>query len=290
MELTGNDGINMKIDSHHHLWDKAGAPREWLFAPGLAPINRAFTMENYRSECSTARIDSSILVQSASSYEELKEMFDLAVADKMIVGLVSWVDISAADSMETLEKYLGFPGSEKLVGIRDGAQGRMDTNWLSSEQVVRNVRELAKHDLTFDLLVDPPHLRASVELVQKLPDNIFVLDHIGKPNIAEREISAWESIIKKLADSDNVFCKVSGLVTEANWHSWENVDFKPYFDVVLEAFGIDRLMYGSDWPVCKLAASYQEVVELAEYLISDLSNSEKAKFWGLNAARAYRLG
>ena len=297
MEVNGNEGeaegegegVSMRIDSHHHLWDMKGAPREWLSAAGLEPIKKNFTMEDYRDECSAARIDSSILVQSSSSYEELNEMFDVAETEKMITGVVAWIDMSAPDSIEILEKSLDLPGSKKLVGIRDGAQGRADTNWLSSAQVVSNIRKLARFDLPFDLLVDPPHLRASVELVQKLPDNFFVLDHIGKPNIANGEISAWESIIKELATPDNVFCKVSGLVTEANWHSWENSDFKPYFEVVLEAFGADRLMYGSDWPVCKLAANYEEVVELAEYLISDLSETEKAKFGGQNAEEAYSL-
>ncbi|NDA80265.1 MAG: hypothetical protein EBX92_03880 [Actinobacteria bacterium] len=279
----------MRIDSHHHLWDLNGTPREWLAGDVLEPINRTFTMDDFRRERAGAKIDSSILVQSATSYDELNEMFEIAQEDESIAGLVAWIDMSSADALERLSKYLDLPGAEKLVGIRDGAQGRTDTGWLSSEQVVKNVNKLAAELLTFDLLVDPPHLPASIELVRQVPDNLFVLDHIGKPNIAKGEISEWTNMINGLAAFENVLCKVSGLITEADWKSWEQKQFSPYFQVILEAFGADRIMFGSDWPVCKLAGSYDEVVALAEFLVADLSDSEKSKFWSGNAEKAYAI-
>lgn len=279
----------MRIDSHHHLWDLNGTPREWLSGDVLEPINRTFTMEDFRSERASANIDSSVLVQSATSYDELNEMFEIAQNDESIAGLVAWIDMSSADALDRLSKYLDLPGAEKLVGIRDGAQGRTDTGWLASAQVVKNVKKLSDELLVFDLLVDPPHLPASVELVRQVPDNLFILDHIGKPNIAKGEISDWTKVIKELAASENVFCKVSGLVTEAEWRSWERKQFLPYFQVILEAFGSDRIMFGSDWPVCKLAGSYDEVVGLAEFLVADLSESEKSKFWSENAEKAYSI-
>jgi L-fuconolactonase len=179
-----------------------------------------------------------------------------------------------------------------LVGIRDGAQGRADANWLAGDQIVANARKLAEKELVFDLLVDPSNLAASTHLVTHCPDTTFVLDHIGKPNIAkgdQGELAAWSHSINELAKNKNVYCKVSGMVTEADWKSWEEKDFNPYFEVVLSAFGVDRIMYGSDWPVCKLAASYEQVAKLAEYLIQGLSNDEKEKFWSLTAKKAYEI-
>jgi L-fuconolactonase len=191
-----------------------------------------------------------------------------------------------------IEKYLDLPGANKLVGIRDGAQGRTDTQWLSSDQVVKNVSQLVQEGLTFDLLVDPPHLAASAKLVKQCPDTTFILDHIGKPNISkgdDGELKEWSNLIQNLAANQNVFCKVSGMVTEANWKSWENQNFKRYFDVILNSFGTERIMYGSDWPVCKLAASYDQVAQLAEFLVVELSATEKEKFWSLNALKTYGI-
>ena len=282
----------MRVDSHHHLWDLDIAPRGWLAGDVLAPINRTFSMDDFYAERASAKIDKSILVQTLSDYAEMKEFFNVAENHESIVGVVAWIDTSKSDCFEKLETYLDLPGANKLVGIRDGAQGRTDTEWLVSEQVVKNVTQLVQEGLTFDLLVDPPHLAASAKLVKQCPDTTFVLDHIGKPNIGKGdngELKEWSKLIEDLAANQNVSCKVSGMVTEANWQTWKNDDFKRYFDVVLNSFGIDRIMYGSDWPVCKLAASYEQVANLAEYLVADLSESEKEKFWSLNALKAYGI-
>jgi L-fuconolactonase len=282
----------MRVDSHHHLWDLDIAPRGWLAGDVLAPINRTFSMDDFYAERASAKIDKSILVQTLPDYDEMKEFFNVAANHDSVIGVVAWIDMSKSDCFENLEKYLDLPGANKLVGIRDGAQGRTDTQWLSSDQVVKNVSQLVPKGLTFDLLVDPPHLAASAKLVEQCPDTTFILDHIGKPNIGkgdDGELKEWAKLIENLAANQNVFCKVSGMVTEANWQDWKNDDFKRYFDVVLNSFGIDRIMYGSDWPVCKLAASYEQVANLAEYLVADLSESEKEKFWSLNALKAYGI-
>jgi L-fuconolactonase len=249
-------------------------------------------MDDFYAERASAKIDKSILVQTLPDYDEMKEFFNVAANHDSVIGVVAWIDMSNSDCFENLEKYLDLPGANKLVGIRDGAQGRTDTQWLSSDQVVKNVSQLVPEGLTFDLLVDPPHLAASAKLVEQCPDTTFILDHIGKPNIGkgdDGELKEWTKLIENLAANQNVFCKVSGMVTEANWQAWKNDDFKRYFDVVLNSFGIDRIMYGSDWPVCKLAASYEQVANLAEYLVADFSESEKEKFWSLNALKAYGI-
>jgi L-fuconolactonase len=282
----------MRIDSHHHLWDLAISPRPWLAGDVLAGISRTFSMKDFYEERASAQIDQSILVQTIPEYDEMKEFFAVAAEHESVVGVVAWIDMSSTDCFQHLEKYLDLPGADRLVGIRDGAQGRADANWLAGDQIVANARKLAEKDLTFDLLVDPSNLAASTQLVTRCPDTTFVLDHIGKPNIAkgdQGELAAWSHSINELAKNKNVYCKVSGMVTEADWKSWEEKDFNPYFEVVLSAFGVDRIMYGSDWPVCKLAASYEQVAKLAEYLIQDLSPSEKEKFWALNAKKAYGI-
>jgi L-fuconolactonase len=282
----------MRIDSHHHLWDLDIAQRGWLAGEVLAPINRSFSIDDFYAERASASIDKSILVQTLPDYDEMKEFFNIAANHESVIGVVSWIDISESDCFENLEKYLDLPGANKLVGIRDGAQGRTDTQWLSSDQVVKNVSQLVQEGLTFDLLVDPPHLAASAKLVKQCPDTTFILDHIGKPNISkgdDGELKEWSNLIQNLAANQNVFCKVSGMVTEANWKSWENQNFKRYFDVILNSFGTERIMYGSDWPVCKLAASYDQVAQLAEFLVVELSATEKEKFWSLNALKTYGI-
>jgi L-fuconolactonase len=282
----------MRIDSHHHLWDLEIAQRGWLAGEVLAPINRTFSMDDFYAERASAKIDKSILVQTLSDYDEMKEFFNVAANHESIVGVVAWIDTSKSDCFEKLETYLDLPGANKLVGIRDGAQGRTDTGWLSSDQVVKNVSQLVQEGLTFDLLVDPPHMAASAKLVKQCPDTTFILDHIGKPNIGkgdDRELKEWSNLIQNLAANQNVFCKVSGMVTEAKWDSWQNQYFKRYFDVILNSFGTERIMFGSDWPVCKLAASYDQVAKLAEFLVAELSATEKEKFWSLNAMKAYGI-
>ena len=282
----------MRIDSHHHLWDLAISPRPWLAGEMLAGIKRTFSMKDFYAERASAQIDQSILVQTISEYDEMKEFFAVAAEHESVVGVVAWIDMSSTDCFQQLEKYLDLPGADRLVGIRDGAQGRADAQWLAGDQIAVNARKLAEKDLAFDLLVDPSNLAASTQLVSRCPDTTFVLDHIGKPNIAkgdQGELAAWSHSINELAKNKNVSCKISGMVTEADWKAWEEKDFKRYFDVVLNAFGSDRIMYGSDWPVCKLAATYEQVAQLAEYLIQDLSPSEKEKFWALNAKKAYGI-
>ena len=282
----------MRIDSHHHLWDLAISPRPWLAGEMLAGISRTFSMKDFYAERASAQIDQSILVQTISEYDEMKEFFAVAAEHESVAGVVAWIDMSNTDCFQQLEKYLDLPGADRLVGIRDGAQGRADAKWLAGDQIAVNARKLAEKDLTFDLLVDPSNLAASTQLVSRCPDTTFVLDHIGKPNIAkgdQSELAAWSHSINELAKNKNVSCKISGMVTEADWKAWEEKDFKRYFDVVLNAFGADRIMYGSDWPVCKLAATYEQVAQLAEYLIQDLSPSEKEKFWALNAKKAYGI-
>ena len=258
----------------------------------LAGISRTFSMKDFYSERASAQIDQSILVQTISEYEEMKEFFAVAAEHESVVGVVAWIDMSSTDCFQQLEKYVDLPGADRLVGIRDGAQGRADAQWLAGDQIAVNARKLAEKDLAFDLLVDPSNLAASTQLVSRCPDTTFVLDHIGKPNIAkgdQSELATWSHSINELAKHKNVSCKISGMVTEADWKAWKEKDFKRYFEVVLNAFGADRIMYGSDWPVCKLAATYEQVAQLAEYLIQDLSPSEKEKFWALNAKKAYGI-
>lgn len=280
----------MKIDSHHHLWDLSVRPYDWITGDAMLPIKRNFDVSDLHSALEGTGIERTIAVQASTTFDETFELLALADQIPTIVGVVGWLPIDSKSAIEECEKYLTATGASNLKGIRDIAQDHPDPNYLSRPQSIKNVQQLGKLDLTYDILTKTPELRAGIELVKACPDVRFVLDHISKPYISREETEPWKSLISELSSFENVSCKVSGLVTEANWKSWKVEDFRPYVDHIIESFGVERIMFGSDWPVALLATSkYCDLVDLAKELTAQLSESENELFWLKNAKSAYKI-
>ena len=279
----------MRIDSHHHIWDLSVRDQEWIVGEAMQPLRRNFSISDLEDVSAASRIDRTILVQTVTDYAETPELLRIAQSEQLVGAVVGWLKIDAQDSIEHLHRYLDLPGAEYLKGIRDIAQDHPDPNYLAKPETISNVRKLGELGITYDLLTKVPELPAAIKLVGACPDVQFVMDHISKPRIAKQEFEPWRTLMSELASFPNVLCKVSGLVTEANWKEWQVKDFKPYVDHVIEIFTPQRLMFGSDWPVANLGGTYSEIVQLAEALTSGLSPSESESFWHRTASAAYRL-
>ncbi|MFG1925986.1 amidohydrolase family protein [Cryptosporangium sp. NPDC048952] len=267
----------MRIDAHHHLWDLSRRPQEWLAE--LPLINRSFGLDDLPEG-----FDRTVLVQVLADLDETREFLALAADNPRIAGVVGWVDLTAPDVGDVLD---ALPAG--LVGIRHLVQAEPDPRWLLRSDVQRGIRAVGDRGLVYDLLTLPPQLPAAIELVNAQPNTRFVLDHLSKPPLATGDLADWAADLRELAKAPNVVAKLSGLVTEANWDSWSLADLRPAVEVALEAFGPSRLMFGSDWPVCLLAAPYADVTQAAETLTSDLSSTERAQIFGTTAASVYRL-
>jgi L-fuconolactonase len=278
-----------RIDAHHHVWTLADRPQDWLDGPAMAAIRRDFTLADLRPEIAAARIDRTILVQVLPDLDETVDFLALAGASEQVAGVVGWADLTAGSLAEVLAGLRAVPGGDKLAGLRHLVQAEPDPAWLNRSDVRAGLRAVADAGLVYDLLTVPHQLPAAIDTVRALPELTFVLDHVSKPPIATGELEPWASRIKELAGEPNVYCKLSGMVTEADHAGWRTEDLRPYAEVVLEAFGPARVMFGSDWPVCLLAASYAQVCEAAEQLTAHLSPTERADVFGGTAARAYRL-
>jgi len=245
----------------------------------LARLRRDFLPRDLKPLLDECKLDGCIAVQARQTVEESRWLLKLADQHPIIKGAVGWVDLRTDNVEEDLSSLSKHP---KFVGVRHVTQDEPDDRFHMRSDVVRGISKLKQFDLVYDLLIFPKQLPAAIELVQKLPEQRFVLDHIAKPPIAAGEIEPWQRLIRELAQAPNVLCKISGMVTEANWTAWESDDFEPYLDIVAEAFGPSRLMYGSDWPVCLLAGSYKQVYDLAFNKFGD----DKGIF-GENCARFY---
>jgi L-fuconolactonase len=279
----------MIIDAHHHLWDPNRRDYDWLAPDVLAPLRRPYTVDDLW-EVTDGRVAHTVLVQTVSDLGESAEFLATAGAnDGLIRGVVGWVDLAAADVVDQIDALREGPGGGRLVGIRHQVQDEPDPRWLARPEVRRGLRAVGAAGLAYDLLVLVPQLEAATAVVRELPEVRFVLDHLAKPGIAAGEWEPWASRIAELAGEPNVSAKLSGLVTEARWDDWDAARIAPYAKHALEVFGPDRLMYGSDWPVCTLAASYEEVWELAGELLAGLSEAERAAVLGGTAARVYHV-
>ena len=279
----------MRIDSHHHIWDLSVRDQGWITGEVMQPIRRNFVISDLRDAIAGSRIDKTILVQTVTDYAETPELLAIAKNDQLVGAVVGWLQIDSPDAISHFHRYLDLPGGEYLKGIRDIAQDHPDSNYLAKPETIENVRKLGELGITFDLLTKVPELPAAIKLVRACPDVQFVMDHISKPKIVMKEIEPWKTLITELATFPNISCKVSGLVTEANWKEWQVKDFKPYVDHIIEIFTPQRLMFGSDWPVSTLGGTYSEIIELAEALTSDLTPSEAEFFWHRTATATYRL-
>ena len=279
----------MRIDSHHHVWDLSVRPQTWMKGDELKPISRSILMDELEPELEKAKIDFTVIVQTVPTPDETPEFLDLSLTHPKICAVVGWLDLESIDIRPQLEKYLSHPGAKNLVSIRDIAQDKPDPNWFLREDVIKNIHQIAEYGLTFDILTKPLQLAAAVEMVKQSPQNTFVLDHISKPYIAKSEMQPWADKISEIALHENVFVKVSGLFTEANWHNWNHQTFAPYLDHILNTFTPARMMFGSDWPVCLLAATYTDTINLMEEFVKEFSVSEQELFWANTAKRAYKL-
>jgi len=282
-------GLMLRIDSHHHIWDISVRPQTWMQGDEVKPISRTILMNELEPELEKAKIDYTVIVQTVATVDETPEFLDLSLSHPKICAVVGWLDLESNDIRPQLDKYLSHPGGKNLVSIRDLAQDKEDPNWLLRDNVVRNIHRIGEAGLTFDILTRPPQLAAAVEMVKRSPNNSFVLDHISKPYMAKGEFQPWANQMSEIASYENVVVKVSGLFTEANWSDWSQETFRPYLDHVLNSFSPSRMMFGSDWPVCLLAATYTDTINLMEEFTKNFTKSEQESFWADTAKRAYKL-
>ncbi|MGW8888744.1 amidohydrolase family protein [Streptomyces sp. NPDC055749] len=278
------------VDAHHHVWDLSVRDQDWITGEELAPIRRTFTLADLEPEARAAGVTATVLVQTVTVAEETPEFLALAECSTLVAGVVGWTDLTAPGITDTLAALRALPGGDRLVGIRHQVQGEPDPEWLLRPDVLRGLAAVADAGLAYDLIVLPHQLPAAAKAAALLPGLTFVLDHAGKPPVAQRRTHPWADDLRTLADRPNTVCKLSGLVTEAELRSWTVEDLRPYAETVIGAFGPDRLMFGSDWPVCRLAASYAEVVDAARTLTADLTGDEQRAVFADTATRVYGLG
>lgn len=277
------------VDSHHHVWDLSVRDQEWISGDALAPIRRNFSLADLLPEARAAGVTATVLVQTVTVADETPEFLALAADSDLVAGVVGWIDLTRPDAADTLAGLRQLPGGQHLVGIRHQVQGEPDPQWLLRPDVRRGLAAVGAAGLAYDLVVLPHQLPACVRSAQEHPELTFVLDHLGKPPIASGDLEPWSTAVRTLAALPNTVCKLSGLVTEADRKSWTVDDLRPYADIALDAFGPGRLMFGSDWPVCTLAATYAEVIDIARELTSSLNDSECADLFAGTATRVYRL-
>jgi L-fuconolactonase len=279
----------MNIDSHQHFWSYSAAEYPWIGA-GMERLARDYLPGDLGPVAAAVGIGGTVAVQARQTLEETRWLLDLAEHHPLIRGVVGWVELRSPKVAGELREFSSRPA---FVGVRHVVQDEPDPRFLLGEEFVAGLRQLAPLGLTYDLLLYPPQLPAAVELVASLPEQPFVLDHLAKPRIktwtkpADRH--SWRRDIEALAGHENVCCKLSGLVTEAAWRQWRPNDFAAYLDIALSAFGPERLMFGSDWPVCLLAADYAEVAGIVRDVCATLSAVEQAAIWGGTATRFYGL-
>lgn len=249
----------------------------------MSVLRRDYLPEELLGELNRNQVDASVAVQAAQSNAETNFLLNLAEEYPFIAGVVGWVDLCAPNIAEQLQLYSRF---EKLRGFRHIAQAEPD-DFLMRDDVAKGIGLLRQFGFTYDVLIYPRQMTAALDLMHKLPDQPFVIDHLAKPEVRTNAIRDWADHLRAMASNPLAFCKISGLITEADWFSWREDDFRPYLDVAFEAFGADRLMFGSDWPVCLLAGTYRQVKELVEYYVKALPVSDREKLFGANAETFY---
>jgi len=287
--VTAPQTSDLVVDAHHHLWEPTHG-YTWLSEPAFAPIRRPFTVDDLRAAIGPAGVRRTVLVEAAREHpDEVPEQLAVAAATDEIAGVVGWIDLTDRAIVDTIAAYRELPGAEKLVGLRDQVQGRTEPGFLARADVRANLAAIGVAGLTYDLVVTVDQLADVAGAVEAVPGVRFVLDHLGKPRIAGDGFAEWRAAIAPLAAFGNVAVKVSGMVTEADWATWTVADLRPYVETAVELFGPDRLMYGSDWPVCTVAASYQQVLDALRQALPPLTEAERAAIFGGTAVRVYGL-
>jgi L-fuconolactonase len=276
----------VKLDAHHHLWRYNDREYGWI-GDEMGVLRRDFLPDELAREQSALGFDGGIAVQARESLAETEWLLGLAGEYDHIRGVVGWVDLCSPDLPAQLERFAANP---KLRGVRHVVQDEPDEQFMLRQDFLRGIEQLRQWKLAYDILIYPRHLPAACELVRRFPEQVFVLDHMAKPPIKSRALEPWATGLRALAALPNVACKASGMVTEADWTRWRPADLRPYLDVVFEAFGTERVMIGSDWPVCTLAASYEETMGVVTEYIGNLSAPERGLVLGENAMRWYGIG
>ena len=275
----------LRIDAHQHFWDRDRFHYAWQ-TPDLKVLLRNYLPDELRPQLGRAGIDATIFVQALHDPHENEWALGLADAHPWIAGIVGWVDLTAAGLANTLA---ALRTRKKFVGARHNVHDEAHERWLLRDDVVAGLNTLAAADFPFDLLIRPQHLKHIPTLALRVPGLRLIVDHLAKPNIKAGELAAWRADLQHVAALPGIHCKLSGMITEADHQSWRAADLLPYVETVLELFGPDRVLFGSDWPVCRLAGEYAEVVAATEYAVGKLSASERAAIFGGNAARFYDL-
>lgn len=275
----------MVIDSHQHFWKYDPVRHDWI-NDEMAILKRDFLPPDLSKIYEAAGVDGCVAVQADQSEAETNFLLELAAQYSFIKGVVGWVDLRAENLAERLLHFSEFP---KLKGFRHVVQSEPDPNFMLGKEFQRGIAQLHAHNFTYDILIFPTQLPAAIETVKNFPDQRFVIDHIAKPYIKAGKIKEWAAHMEKIASFPNVMCKVSGMVTEADWLNWKKADFVPYLEVVSQSFSADRLMFGSDWPVCLLGGAYQEIKGILGDYLQGFNEADQAAIWGGNATHFYQL-
>lgn len=275
----------MTIDSHQHFWIYEAEKHGWI-DDDMKVIRKDFLPEDLKVVYQENNVDGCVAVQADQTLAETDFLLDLAKKNDFIKGIVGWVDLRADNIDEVLKQYSAFP---KLKGFRHVVQGEADHNFMLRPDFLNGVAALEKYNFTYDILIFPHQLGAALELVRRFPNQKFVIDHIAKPYIKDGFYDGWASLMKAISEYPNVYCKLSGMTTEANYNNWTPEQIQPYMQLVLDAFGANRILFGSDWPVCLVAGNYTRTKELVTIFIAKLSSEEQAAIMGGNAVQFYNL-
>ncbi len=274
-----------KIDAHQHFWHYTPQAYPWI-TEDLSVLKRDYLPADLQPLLQASGFAGCVAVQASQTEAETEFLLKLADSHDFIKGVVGWIDLQDYNVKHYLQQWAERP---KLCGFRHIVHDEPDDAFLLRPEFIRGVKALQSFDLTYDILIFEKHLPAALSFVSYLPDAKLVVDHLAKPKIARQELSPWQDNIRSLAQYPNVYCKISGMVTEADWQHWKEEDFTPYLDTVVEAFGTDKLMIGSDWPVCRLAGDYETVMRLTMNYFKSFSAAEQENIFGGNAIRFYNL-
>ena len=277
--------VNNLVDSHQHFWQVGRFDYPWM-TPEIDVLCHDYLPGQLEPILQRNGVHQTIVVQASNSVAETKWLLALADQNQFIAGVVGWMDLQSANVGEQLAELAAHP---KFKGVRHLVESEPADDWLAQETVIRGLRELESRKVSYDLLVHTRHLKHAKRAIDECPELRFVVDHLAKPPVARGDVDEWARQLKAIAAAQNVWCKLSGLVTEANWTSWRIEDFIPYVDKALEYFGPGRMMFGSDWPVCVLAASYEQVLEAFNTLLADLGDEDRELIFSKNATQFYRI-
>lgn len=275
----------MMIDAHHHLWKYNRREYGWM-DDSMSILMQDYLPEHLELELQPGNISGTVVVQARQNLEETRWLLELADMHRFIKGVVGWLDLRSPELEQQLKE---FASHSKLVGVRHVIHDEADDDFMLQPDFINGISQLGAYDLSYDLLLFPRHLERAVELVEAFPEQRFILDHLGKPNIKTGNMDPWKSDITKLAEHSNVWCKLSGMVSEADMENWTHEDLFPYMQVVLDAFGPERIMLGSDWPVCRLAGEYREVMNIVPKFIASMNETDRTKIFYKNAVDCYKL-